>query len=73
MEPFDGVNTIKTLGEVVGLVEERPVVRSIRAGSNLIPGNILGFLDLRLVNILGEEMAVRVPVSSEVIDFFRKV
>ena len=72
MEPFDGVRTIKTLGEVVGLVEERPVVRSIRA-NDLIPGNALGFLDLRLVNILGEEMAVRVSVSSEVIDFFRKV
>ena len=72
MEPFDGVRTIKTLGEVVGLVEERPVVRSIKA-NDLIPGNILGFLDLRLVNTLGEEMAVRVSVSSEVIDFFRKV
>lgn len=72
MDPFDGVSTVKTLGEVVGLVEQRPVVRSIRA-NDLIPGNTLAFLDLRLVNILGEEKVVRVPVSSEVIDLYRKV
>lgn len=72
MDLFDGVSTVKTLGEVVGLVEQRPVIRSIRA-NDLIPGNTLGFLDLRLVNTLGEEKVVRVPVSSEVIDFYRKV
>jgi len=71
MEALNGVSTIKTLGEVVGLVEQRPVVRSIKAG-DLIPGNVLSFLDLRLVNILGEEKIVRVPVSSEVVDFYRK-
>jgi hypothetical protein len=72
MEPFDGVSTIKTLGEVVNLVEQRPVIRSVRA-NDLIPRNTLGFLDLRLVNHLGEEKVVRVPVSPEVIDFYRKV
>lgn len=72
MDPFDGVRTVKTLGEVVGLVEQRSVVRSIRA-NELIPGNTQGFLDLRLINTLGEEKVVRVPVSSEVIDFYRKV
>jgi hypothetical protein len=72
MDPFGGVSTVKTLGEVVGLVEQRPVIRSNRT-NDLIPGNALGFLDLRLVNFLGEEKVVRVPVSSEVIDFYRKV
>ena len=68
---FDlGVSTVKTLGEVVNVVEERPVIRSIRAPDNLLAGEALGFLDLRLVNSLGNEKVIRVPVPKEVVEFY---
>lgn len=57
------------LGEVVGLHEERPVHMN-RAGTTLIPGDSHFFLDLRLVNHLGREKIVRVPVPEAVFDFY---
>ena len=67
---FDlGVSTVKTLGEVVNVVEQRPVIRSIKA-NDLIAGDALGFLDLRLVNTLGSEKVIRVPVPKEVLEFY---
>lgn len=61
----------KTLdfGDIVGVHEARPVYMN-RAGTELLPGNTQGYLDLRLVNRLGREKIVRVPVSDEVLDFF---
>jgi hypothetical protein len=63
------VSVVKTLGEVVNVVQERPVIRSIHA-KDLIAGNTLTFLDLRLVNQQGAEKVIRVPVPPEVSDFY---
>lgn len=66
---------MENLGTIVSVVEERPTHLSQKTGT-LHAGNTLRFLDLNLVNHIGEEKVIRLQlpadVSQEVSDFYAR-
>lgn len=60
-----------SLGTVVAIGDERPVYHDKR--NSLIAGDTASYVDVLMVNMLGEKKLVRFPLSHEAREFYARV